>query len=183
MEPYHAAQGFCDQTLGRLMASTATRAVSRHPRARGADAAPDLTDRSLSFLVRRALRAFVVRLADRLTPHDISVAEWAVLRMLWQQEGLTQVALADRMRVQKSSLTAVLNSLERKGLLRRRRREDDRRKQHLLLTPHGRGLEAKLLPIGAAINKTALVGIDPRDEGLAANLLEKVIANLDKPRS
>jgi DNA-binding MarR family transcriptional regulator len=42
-------------------------------------------------------------------PHDVSVAEWAVLHMLWQQEGLTQVSLADRMRVQKSSLTPVLN--------------------------------------------------------------------------
>ena len=62
--------------------------VVHHPHA--------LTDRSLSFLVRQAHRAFVVRLADRLLPHGVSVAEWAVLRRLWQQEGFTQVDLADR---------------------------------------------------------------------------------------
>jgi len=114
-------------------------------------------------------------------PHDVSVAEWAVLRMLWQQEGLTQVSLADRMRVQKSSLTSVLNSLERKGFMHRTRREDDRRKQHLFLTDHGRRLKAELLPIGVAMNRRALVGIDPEHVGLTANLLEKVIANLEKP--
>jgi MarR family transcriptional regulator, organic hydroperoxide resistance regulator len=114
-------------------------------------------------------------------PHDISVAEWDVLRMLWQQEGLTQVSLADRMRVQKSSLTPVLNSLGREDFIRRTRREDDRRKRHLFLTEHGRGLEAELLPIGVARNRRALAGIDPKDAGLAADLREKVIANLEKP--
>jgi DNA-binding MarR family transcriptional regulator len=163
------------------MAATARRAASNPQGRRGAGAAPVLTERSLSFLVRHAHRAFVARLADRLVPHGVGVAEWAVLRMLWQQEALTQVALADRMRVQKSSLTSVLNSLERKGLMRRTRREDDRRKQHLFLTRQGRGLEAKLLPIGAAINQGALAGIDPRDAGLAADLLEQVIANLEQP--
>lgn len=122
----------------------------------------------------------MTRLADRLIPHGVSVAEWAVLRMLWRQEGLTQVSLADRMRVQKSSLTSVLNNLERKRLMRRTRRGDDRRNHHLFLTGHGRGLKTELLPIGAAINKRALAGIDPEDAALAADLLEKVIANLDR---
>jgi MarR family transcriptional regulator, organic hydroperoxide resistance regulator len=161
----------------RRMPSTATRAASAHHRS--GVTAHALTDRSLSFLVRQAHRAFVARLADRLVPHEISVAEWAVLRMLWQEEGLTQVALADRMRVRKASLTSVLSTLERKGFLRRTQRGEDRRKYHLFLTRHGRELEAELSPIGAAINRRALTGIDPEDAGLAVLLLEKVIANLE----
>jgi len=93
--------------------------VHQHPHA--------LTDRSLSFLVRQAHRAFVATLADRLLPHGVSVAEWALLRRLWQEEGFTQVDLADRMRVRKASLTSVLASLEHKGLVRRTRRGADRR--------------------------------------------------------
>jgi len=83
------------------------------------------------------------------------------------------------MPVQKSSLTSVLNNLERKGLMRRTRRGDDRRMLHLFLTPHGRGLKAQLLPIGAAINQRALLGVDPHDAALAASLLEKLTANLE----
>jgi MarR family transcriptional regulator, organic hydroperoxide resistance regulator len=166
------------------MPSTATRAVSAHRRSSeitdpGVTDPYALTDHSLSFLVRQAHRAFVARLADRLEPHQISVAEWAVLRMLWQEEGLTQVALADRMRVRKASLTPVLFALERKGLLRRTQRGEDLRKYHLFLTKHGGELEAALLPIGTAINRRALAGIDPVDAGLALCLLEKVIANLE----
>jgi DNA-binding MarR family transcriptional regulator len=161
------------------MPSIATRAASARHRSGIADPAPALTDRSLSFLVRQAHRAFVARLADRLVPHDVSVAEWAVLRMLWQEEGLTQVALANRMRVRKASLTPVLSTLERKGLMRRTQRGEDLRKYHLFLTKRGRELEAELLPIGATINRRVLAGIDPEDVGLALILLEKVIANLE----
>jgi len=164
------------------MPSTTMRAaVLSPPRARGAPPADALTERSLSFLVRHAHRAFVTRLADRLLPHDVSVAEWAVLRMLWQREGVTQVSLAERMRVQKASLTSVLNSMERKGLMRRTRRGDDRRKHHLFLTARGRGARATLLPIGVAINRHALAGIDPEHAALTADVLETLIANLETP--
>ncbi len=121
----------------------------------------------------------MTRLADRLVPYGISVAEWAVLRRLWQEEGFTQVALADRMGVRKASLTSVLTSLERKGFMRRTRRGDDRRKYHLFLTKRGRDLEGELLPIGAAINGMAVSGIDPDGVNLVVLLLEKLIANLE----
>ena len=101
--------------LGLRMSSTAARAASVRQRSPVVHDPHALTDRSLSFLVRQAHRAFVTRLADGLVPHGVSAAEWAVLRRLWQQEGLTQVDLADCMRVRKASLTAVLTSLERKG--------------------------------------------------------------------
>ncbi len=161
------------------MPSTATRSDSARRRLGVVQHPYGLTDRSLSFLVRRAHRAFVARLADRLVPHRVSAAEWAVLRRLWQQEGFTQVALADRMRVRKASLTSVLASLEHKGFLRRIRRGEDRRKYHLFLTKRGRDLKEELLPIGVAINRKAVAGIDPGDAGLVVHLLEKVITNLE----
>lgn len=164
---------------GPRMTSTAARLVSARQRLGVVGQPHALTDRSLSFLVRQAHRAFVANLADRLEPYGVSVAEWAVLRRLWQKEGFTQVALADRMRVRKASLTSVLTSLERKGFMRRTRRGEDRRKYHLFLTRRGRDLKAELLPIGVAINRKAVSGIDPQETGLVVLLLEKVIANLE----
>jgi DNA-binding MarR family transcriptional regulator len=163
------------------MPSTAARSASVRQRLGLVPPPQALTDRSLSFLVRQAHRAFVAGLADRLVPHGVSVAEWAVLRRLWQQEGFTQVALADRMRVRKASLTSVLASLERKGFLRRTRRGEDLRKYHLFLTKRGRDLKDELLPIGVAINRKAVSGIDADDAGLVVHLLEKVISNLEGP--
>jgi DNA-binding MarR family transcriptional regulator len=181
MVPYYRRQHLAIK-LGHRMPPTTMRTTVLTPHcSRGIGPADMLTERSLSFLVRHAHRAFVTRLAERLVPHQVSVAEWAVLRMLWQQEGLTQVSLAERMRVQKSSLTAVLTSMERKGFLRRTRRGDDRRKRHLFLTARARALQASLLPIGIAINRRALVDIDPNDAAIAADILQKLIANLETP--
>ena len=163
------------------MPSTAMRLASARQRSGAVQHPHALTDRSLSFLVRQAHRAFVARLADRLLPHGVSVAEWAVLRRLWQQEGFTQVALADRMRVRKASLTSVLAGLERKGFVRRTRRGDDRRKYHLFLTKRGRDLKEELLPIAVAINRKAVAGVNPADAGLVVHLLERVIKNLEGP--
>ena len=178
MEPYDASQEG-HQPLGLSMPPTAAPAASARQRSPVVRLPHALTDRSLSFLVRQAHRAFVTRLADRLAPHGVSAAEWAVLRRLWQQEGFTQVDLADRMRVRKASLTAVLANLERKGFMRRTRRGEDLRKYHLFLTKRGRELKEKLLPIGAAINREAVAGIDPDDAASVALLLEKVIVNLE----
>ena len=178
MVPYDLAQADRHDLSKVRMPSTATQREPS-PRRSSAAEAQVLTDRSLSFLVRQAHRAFVARLADRLLPYGVSVAEWAVLRRLWQEEGFTQVDLAARMRVRKASLTAVLASLEHKGIMRRTKRGDDRRKHHLFLTKRGRDLKDELLPIGIAINRRAVSAIDPGETEMAARLLEKVIANLE----
>jgi DNA-binding MarR family transcriptional regulator len=178
MVPYDLAQADRPGLSKVRMPSTATQGEPS-PRRSSAVEAQVLTDRSLSFLVRQAHRAFVARLADRLLPYGVSVAEWAVLRRLWQEEGFTQVDLAARMRMRKASLTAVLASLEHKGIMRRTKRGDDRRKYHLFLTKRGRDLKDELLPIGIAINRRAVSAIDPGETEMAARLLEKVIANLE----
>src|SRR5258708_30664584 len=85
---------------------------------------------------RYAHRAFAKALAGELAPHDILGAQWSVLRVLWEQEGLSQVDLAERMRVEKASLTSVLDAMERRRLIVRTRNSDDRRKVNINLTAH-----------------------------------------------
>src|ERR1700712_2289865 len=93
---------------------------------------------SVGYLVRYAHRAFVKVLADEVAPHGILTAQWSVLRVLWDMEGLTQVELAERMLVEKASLTGVLEGIERRGLILRVRNAEDRRKINITLTMQGR---------------------------------------------
>lgn len=137
-----------------------------------------LTERSISYLVRQAHRSFVKALAERLAPHDIAVSEWTVLRMLWLQDNITQVELASRMHLQKSSLTSILENLERRHLIVRRRRPEDRRKAYLQLTPEGAHLKAALMPYGVANNERALVGFSDAETEKLQRMLDRLIANL-----
>jgi DNA-binding MarR family transcriptional regulator len=139
-----------------------------------------LADPSLGYLVRYAHRAFVKALAQELAPHGISPGEWSALRVMWMREGLSQVELAERMRVEKASLTGVLASLEAKGLVVRARNVEDRRKIKLRLTPAGRKLEARLLACAQAVNERATQGLPPAQVGEVRALLTALVDNLER---
>jgi MarR family transcriptional regulator, transcriptional regulator for hemolysin len=67
-------------------------------------------------------------------------AQWIVLFRLRQQEGLSQVDLADVLELQPISLVRLLDRLVEQGLLERRHDPRDRRANRLFLTASGRQL-------------------------------------------
>jgi DNA-binding MarR family transcriptional regulator len=67
-------------------------------------------------------------------------AQWIVLFRLRQQEGLSQVDLADVLELQPISLVRLLDRLVEHGLLERRPDPKDRRANRLFLTRSGRQL-------------------------------------------
>jgi MarR family transcriptional regulator for hemolysin len=67
-------------------------------------------------------------------------AQWIVLFRLRQQEGLSQVDLADVLELQPISLVRLLDRLVEHGLLERRPDPRDRRANRLFLTANGRQL-------------------------------------------
>src|SRR5260370_7492361 len=71
-------------------------------------------------------------------------AQWIVLFRLRQQEGLTQVDLADVLELQPISLVRLLDRLVEHGLLERRPDPKDRRANRLFLTRTGRQLAEDL---------------------------------------
>ena len=67
-------------------------------------------------------------------------AQWIVLFRLRQNEGLSQVDLADVLELQPISLVRLLDRLVEHGLLERRHDPKDRRANRLFLTAKGRKL-------------------------------------------
>jgi MarR family transcriptional regulator, organic hydroperoxide resistance regulator len=156
----------------------------RHARAKPADAGRLETARggagpeSIGYLVRYAYRAFVKALAVELDPHDITTSQWSVLRVLWQEEGMSQVELAQRMMVEKASLTPVLEIMTSNRLIVRSRNSDDRRKVNIFLTARGRQLKGMVLPSGGKINKKATRGMSAAEVERLRDLLSRLITNL-----
>ena len=85
----------------------------------------------------RLLRNYINhRAKDRGTTR----AQWIVLFRLREQEGLSQVDLADVLELQPISLVRLLDRLVEHGLLERRHDPRDRRANRLFLTASGRQL-------------------------------------------
>ena len=139
---------------------------------------PMSSDQSLGYQIRYAYRIFVKALADELGPHRITTGQWSALRVLWQEDGLSQVELAQRMMVEKASLTAVLKAMEAEGLITRVRNAEDRRKVNIYLTAHGRRLKGKILPLIGKINKRAMRRLSSADVQQLRRLLARVMINL-----
>jgi DNA-binding MarR family transcriptional regulator len=133
---------------------------------------------SLGYQIRYAYRGFVKALAEELEPHRVTTSQWSALRVLWQCEGLSQVELAQRMMVEKASLTPVLAGMEAGGLITRHRSLEDKRKIRIYLTATGRRLKEKVLPLGARINNRATRGLTAAQSQTLHALLTKVMANL-----
>ena len=58
-----------------------------------------------------------------------------MLRELWQEEGLTQREIANRVGVLEPTMVGTIDALERAGMIVRERSTTDRRKTHVQLTP------------------------------------------------
>lgn len=135
-------------------------------------------EQSLGYQIRYAYRIFVKALADELGPHRVTTGQWSALRVLWQQEGLSQVELAQRMMVEKASLTAVLKAMASEGLITRVRNVEDRRKINIYLTASGRRLKSKILPLIGKINKRATRRLTSAEVHHLHTLLAQVMINL-----
>jgi len=85
----------------------------------------------------RLLRNYI---DQRAKSRGTTRAQWIVLFRLRQQEGLSQVDLADVLELQPISLVRLLDRLVEHGLLERRHDPKDRRANRLFLTAAGRQL-------------------------------------------
>src|SRR6478609_9892418 len=85
----------------------------------------------------RLLRNYI---DNRAKSRGTTRAQWIVLFRLREQEGLSQVDLADVLELQPISLVRLLDRLVEHGLLERRHDPRDRRANRLFLTASGRQL-------------------------------------------
>ena len=121
-------------------------------------------DESLGFLICDTAR-FVKRvLYARLAPWGIPGSCWFLLRVLWQEDGVSQRELSERLGVAEPSVVVVLRGLENKDLIRRERDQVDRRKMRVFLTKRAVDLEHELMAVAEEVNHTMLHALSGKDE-------------------
>lgn len=94
----------------------------------------------LRFVSNHVSHAFSLKLAV----HDVTVAEWVVLRELFGAHALAPSALADRIGMTRGAISKLADRLVAKALMTRASDAGDRRYQALTLTDRGRTLVPKL---------------------------------------
>ncbi|AEF95541.1 regulatory protein MarR [Desulfotomaculum nigrificans CO-1-SRB] len=80
------------------------------------------------------------RLADQI---GLDSAPLAALRELWQQNGLTVTELGEKLVLKASTITSLVDRMERDGLVYRERGNDDRRVVKIYLTEQALKLQGR----------------------------------------
>lgn len=136
--------------------------------------------RTIGYLSARVGQAFQRSLLIKLREagFSITVEEWRLMRALWAEDGLPQARLGDIALKDKGQLSRMVSRLEAEGWVQRRPDPADRRTPRLFLTPAGRRLEAKLVPLGGAVRAQAVQGLPEAQLAAAVSALETMLSNL-----
>lgn len=138
----------------------------------------DKRDNSIGWLVTQAQRLLHRGLGVKLQSHGVSVAQWTVLVVLWERDGLTHKEISDRVSVETATLSRTIDRMERDGLVNRVRSATDRRQVHVHLTERGAHLWRDLVPEAEAMLLQALRGFSEDDEEALRRLLKRLIDNV-----
>jgi MarR family transcriptional regulator, organic hydroperoxide resistance regulator len=117
-------------------------------------------------------------LSRRLAGHGVPFGHWTFLRILWQRDGLTQRELSEEAGVMEPSTFAAIKAMERLGYVKRRRLRGNRKNVYVHLTPKGRALKRKLVPLAEQVNEIGLRGLGARERATARRALLAIIDNL-----
>jgi len=132
----------------------------------------------LAHLIKDATRALVRALQMRLASHAVSFGHWTFLRILWEQDGLTQRELSAQAGVMEPTTFAAMKAMEKLGYIERRQRPGNRKNMYVYLTESGRALRDKLVPLAVEVNNIAVEGLTPEEIATTRRVLLTIISNL-----
>jgi DNA-binding MarR family transcriptional regulator len=133
---------------------------------------------SIGYLTRINFRAFSRALEKLTRAHGVSAGQWRFLRVLWDEDGISQRELADRTGTTEATTVRSVNGLLKSGLILRHRVKDDKRKMRITLSARGRRLRNELLPLVIEVNERALEGISKKDVEITRRVLLRTYTNL-----
>lgn len=129
---------------------------------------------SLGFTVSR-------RFHEVLGPLELEPGEFALMRAVSASDGEPQNALAERLHISPSWMVAIVDQLERRGLLERRPHARDRRVRNLHLTAAGKKLLKQAERRAEQFDRQVSDPLTEPELQQLLDLLQRVAAGLDLP--
>ncbi len=131
-------------------------------------------------VVNYLARLFASALYRRIGAHGVNTGQFPVLLALWEQDGVTQASLVEKLAVEQPTMAGTLKRMERDGLIKRVRDPGDARQSHVHLTRRGRALEEALVSSARETNDVALAGLTAAESSQFVKLVNRMIENLER---
>ncbi|WBA82798.1 MarR family transcriptional regulator [Endozoicomonas sp. GU-1] len=135
-----------------------------------------LLDYQVCFPLYSASNAVVRTYRPLLDKLDLTYAQYLVMMVLWENDGISVKDIGARLHLDSGTLTPLLKRLEGKGLVERGRSEQDERVRVLKLTEEGTGLKKEALQVPAQMK--CKIQLDLDELITLKKLCEKIVATL-----
>jgi MarR family transcriptional regulator, temperature-dependent positive regulator of motility len=146
---------------------------------------PDLSPSQSIFHMLRVIQQehgalWTRRLAATPAP-ELTKPQYAVLRVVRACPGIDQVSAGHLAATDTATIAALLDKLERRGLLWREVNPGDRRRRQLHLTAWGKNVLAATEQVISALNEELLSRLTPREQAQLGTLLRKLTTSGTDP--
>tara|TARA_B100000927_G_scaffold99220_1_gene80248 strand:- start:999 stop:1451 length:453 start_codon:yes stop_codon:yes gene_type:complete len=109
---------------------------------------------------------------------DISQDQWMVIGPIWKQKGISQKEIAEYCGKDKTSVTKIIDTLEKKNLLVRYSDQIDQRIKRVVLSNKGKDLMKNVMPVIEQHRNDLLEGIKSKEIETFKIVLKKIYSNL-----
>ena len=138
------------------------------------------SQRQAGFLMAK-IRQVGGRIAERILREyniEITSAQGRIMFALWQQDRISINELAKKTQLKKSTLTSMLDRLEKMGYIKRQRSRKDRRKILIRRTEKDKALESKYVEVSQQMTKLYYNGFSKNEIDRFENDLTRILNNL-----
>lgn len=136
---------------------------------------------TLGMLIGQVHRLSTKRFVQNSHMHglEISLDQWLVLGPIWKHDGISQKDIAEYCGKDKTSITKIIDTLEKKNLVVRVTDQLDHRVKRVVLSQKGRELFLSALPVMAQTRDELRSGISDKEIEALKTILNKIYKNLN----
>jgi MarR family transcriptional regulator, lower aerobic nicotinate degradation pathway regulator len=142
--------------------------------------APEVSELTahLGYWLRHVSNYVSQAFARKLAAKDVTVAEWALMRVLHDREPTSPSQLANDMGMTRGAITKLADRLLAKGLIDREASPDDGRSHTLRLTAQGADLVPELAVLADENDDECFAHLSDRDRRSMLRILKETVTRL-----
>ena len=133
----------------------------------------------LPYLLNRAGARIAAAVNAEMRQIGASLPVWRVLAVLREKDGRRMGDLSETTSIEVSTLTRLVDNMEKDGLVVRRRDSGDARAISLHVTASGRRLTQRIVPIAERYEAVALKGFTAGEVAVLKKALRRLYDNMD----
>lgn len=111
---------------------------------------------------------------SRLAPYNLTAPQYMVFNALWAGDGITIGELGQRVSLDGSTVTGILDRMEKNGYIERRPNADDRRSALVFLTQKAREIAPAIIPLADELDASIRSRFPAKDMAIFERVLREL---------